>query len=70
MELGSKHLAEPKGIKAGLLLGFAAPLMFSGTLPPYQLPRGDNVERAWRAVGGTMASVMKREKVGLRGKRG
>lgn len=69
MASGLKHPAETKGVKAGLLLGFAAPLMFLGSLPPYQLPRADNVERAWRTVGGTMASVMKREKVGLRGKR-
>lgn len=43
----------------GLCLGFAAPLIYLGPLPPYADPPRDNIARSWREVGDALRGAMR-----------
>ena len=66
MDIDSKSSDEFKSVRAGLVLGFAAPLVFLGPLQRYEAVRTDNVSRAWGEVGKTLATTMERERSRLR----
>ena len=55
---------EKKSLSAfgqGIALGFAAPLMYFGPLPPYQLPQRDNVGRSWANVSDALFKAVTHE---------
>ncbi|WP_293813280.1 hypothetical protein [uncultured Bosea sp.] len=66
MGVSSSRNRQPKGARAGLMIGFAAPLLFLGALPRYDAPRSDNIGKSWREVGNALASAMERERGRLR----
>lgn len=52
---------DSSSFRQGLVLGFAAPMLFLGQLPRHEIIETDNVANAWSTVGKTLRAVMNRE---------